>query len=78
MYKRQVFEHKDNLIKCFEHIRDIEIFDKSASSQAAGFVRTLRDPQFIFRLTFFDKIMPHVAIFFDCIQLRLFLSLIHI
>lgn len=65
-----VFEHKDNLIKCFEHIRDTEISDKSASSQAAGFVRTLRDPRFIFWLTFFHKIMPHVAIFFDCIQQR--------
>lgn len=65
-----VFEHKGNLIKYFEHIRDTEVNDKNASCQVAGFVRTLKDPQFVFWLTFFHKIMPHVAIFFDCIQQR--------
>lgn len=65
-----VFEHKENLIKCFEHIRDTEINDKKASTEATGFVRTLKDPQFNFWLTFYHKIMPHVAIFFDCIQKR--------
>lgn len=63
-----VFEQKDNLIKCFEQIRDTEVNDTNASGQAAGFIRTLKDPQFLFWLSFYQKIMPHVAIFFDCIQ----------
>ena len=65
-----VYEHKDSLIECFEHIRDTESSDSSACSQAAGFVRTLNDPQFLFWLTFYHNIMPHVAVFFDCVQRR--------
>lgn len=63
-----VFEHKENLLKCFEQIRDTEINDKTSSIEATGFVRTLEDPKFIYWLTFYHKVMPHVAILFDCIQ----------
>ncbi|XP_069696985.1 zinc finger MYM-type protein 1-like isoform X1 [Periplaneta americana] len=63
-----VFDNKENLIKFFQHIRDTERSDTKASTEATGFVRTLTDPQFVYWLNFFHKIMPHVAVFFDSIR----------
>lgn len=50
-----VYENKDSLIECFQHIRDTEINDRHTCGQAAGFARTLKDPQFLFWLEFYHK-----------------------
>ncbi|KAF3851540.1 hypothetical protein F7725_005346, partial [Dissostichus mawsoni] len=63
-----VFEHKADLIHCFESIRDSGNFDPSTVREAAGFVRLLEDQDFKFLLQLFHHIMPHVDFLYAKLQ----------
>ena len=52
-----IFEHKDNLLKCFRTIRENGEFDATTVREAGGFERMLEDEDFSFFLAFFHKIM---------------------
>ncbi|KAK7885958.1 hypothetical protein WMY93_025579 [Mugilogobius chulae] len=65
-----VYEHKDDLLKCFETIRDSGNFDAVTVREAGGFVRMLGDSTFCFLLQLFHKIMPHVDMLFQQLQKR--------
>ncbi|KAK0142686.1 Zinc finger MYM-type protein 1 [Merluccius polli] len=63
-----VYEHKDELVKCFQTIRDRGDFD--AISKRGGCMRMLEDEVFCFFLALFHKIMPHVDMLFNQLQRR--------
>lgn len=65
-----VFEHKDDLLRCFETIRDSDEFDPVTVREAGGFVRLLEDDTFTFFLELFHHIMPHVDILYNQLQKR--------
>lgn len=65
-----VYEHKDDLLKCFQIIRDSGNFDNSTVREAGGFVRMLEDEAFCFFLALFHKIMPNVDMLFNQLQKR--------
>ena len=65
-----VFEHKDDLLQCFETIRDSGEFDSTTTREAGGFVRLLEDETFNFFLELFHHIMPHVDILYSQLQKR--------
>lgn len=53
-------------------MRDIlsgdEIRSFNTINQANGFIKTLTSNTFVFWLSFFPKVMPHVEIFFESLQ----------
>ncbi|XP_071371303.1 zinc finger MYM-type protein 1-like [Centroberyx affinis] len=65
-----VYEHKDDLLRCFQTIRDSGNFDPPTVREAGGFVRMLEDEDFCFFLALFHKIMPHVDMLFNQLQKR--------
>ncbi|XP_063749607.1 zinc finger MYM-type protein 1-like [Eleginops maclovinus] len=65
-----VYEHKDDLLRCFQTIRDSADFDPLTVREAGGFVRMLGDEDFCFLLTLFHKIMPNVDMLFSQLQNR--------
>ncbi|XP_078146193.1 uncharacterized protein LOC144542787 [Centroberyx gerrardi] len=65
-----VYEHKDDLLRCFQTIRDSGNFDPPTVREAGGFVRMLGDEDFCFFLALFHKIMPHVDMLFNQLQKR--------
>ncbi|XP_051808999.1 zinc finger MYM-type protein 1-like isoform X2 [Acanthochromis polyacanthus] len=65
-----VFEHKDDLLQCFETIRDSGDFDPTTVREAGGFVRLLEDATFCFFLELFHRIMPHVDMLYSQLQKR--------
>ncbi|KAK5885972.1 hypothetical protein CesoFtcFv8_017055 [Champsocephalus esox] len=67
---KTVFEHKDDLLQCFETIRDSGEFDPNTTREAGGFVRILEDDTFRFFLELFHRIMPHVDVLYNQLQKR--------
>lgn len=65
-----VYEHKDDLVRCFQTIRNSDAFDGQTNREAGGFVRMLEDESFCFFLNLFHKIMPHVDILYSQLQRR--------
>ncbi|KAF3851696.1 hypothetical protein F7725_013468 [Dissostichus mawsoni] len=65
-----VYEHKENILRCFQTIRDSGDFDPITMREAGGFVRMMEDEVFSFFLTLFHKIMPHVDMLFSQLQKR--------
>ncbi|XP_063755768.1 zinc finger MYM-type protein 1-like [Eleginops maclovinus] len=65
-----VFEHKEDLLQCFETIRDSEEFDPITVREAGGFVRLLEDDGFSFFLKLLHLIMPNVDILYNQLQKR--------
>ncbi|XP_071058707.1 zinc finger MYM-type protein 1-like [Pseudochaenichthys georgianus] len=65
-----VYEHKENILKCFKTIRDSGDFDPITVREAGGFVRMMEDEVFCFFLTLFHNIMPHVDMLFSQLQKR--------
>ncbi|XP_042073593.1 zinc finger MYM-type protein 1-like [Haplochromis burtoni] len=65
-----VYEHKDDLVRCFQTIRNSEGFDAPTKRDAGGFVRMLEDEAFCFFLALFHKIMPHVDMLYNHLQKR--------
>ena len=64
-----VFEHRELLLECFEKILN-ESKQPGTRDQAGGLQRLLTDPTFVFWLTVFRHIMPHVDCFYNKIQSR--------
>ena len=66
-----VFEYKDALISCMKEIETSEeIKNQETLRQASGLRRTLQDPHFLYWLSFFHQIMPHVEILYNQLQKR--------
>ncbi|KAL2095588.1 hypothetical protein ACEWY4_007736 [Coilia grayii] len=65
-----VYEHKDDLVRCFQTICYSDAFDGPTKREAGGFVRMLEDDAFCFFLALFHKIMPHVDILYNQLQKR--------
>ena len=65
-----VYEHKDDLLKCFQTIRDSGNWDPTTVREAGGFAVRLEDETFCFFLALFHKIMPNVDMLFNQLQKR--------
>ncbi|KAI4794318.1 hypothetical protein KUCAC02_032135, partial [Chaenocephalus aceratus] len=65
-----VYEQKENILKCFQTIRDSGDFDPITAREAGGFVRMMEDEAFCFFLTLFHDIMPHADMLFSQLQKR--------
>lgn len=64
-----VFENREKLIECFTELE--EKCNKTITCQEANSFRTsLEDPNFMFWLTLFHKILPHVDTLFNQFQSR--------
>ncbi|XP_034038832.1 zinc finger MYM-type protein 1-like [Thalassophryne amazonica] len=63
-----VFEHREDLIRCFETIRDSGDFDPRTVREAGAFAMLLEDPDFKFFLQLFHRIMPHVDLLYANLQ----------
>lgn len=64
-----VYENRENLILCFHEIS--EKTEKTITSrEASALIRTLEDSQFMFWLTLFHKIFPHVDVLYNQFQSR--------
>lgn len=63
-----VFENKEDLLRCFEIIRDSGDFDATTLREAGAFVRLLEDERFSFFLKLFHLIMPHVDMLYKKLQ----------
>ena len=64
----QVLELKEKIIECCTKLEASS--SKDTGSAAGGIKRLLRDPDFLFWLEFFSKIMLHVDILYNQIQAR--------
>ncbi|XP_053726658.1 zinc finger MYM-type protein 1-like isoform X1 [Synchiropus splendidus] len=65
-----VYEHKDELLRCFALIRDSRTFDPPTVREAGSLMRLLGDEDFTFSLSLFHKIMPHAETLFNQLQIR--------
>lgn len=63
-----VFEHREDLIRRFETMRDSDDFDSVTMREAAGFAALLEDQDFKYFLTLFHNIMPHVDLLYAKLQ----------
>lgn len=63
-----VYEHREDLIVCMEEIENTSR-QTTTISKAGAIRRMLGDPKFIFWLTVFHNIMPHVDILYKQLQL---------
>jgi len=63
-----VYELREELVECFSKLATCN--STETVSAAVGFLRTMNDPEFLFWLKFFSKVMPHVDIFYNQIQAR--------
>jgi len=64
-----VYEHRESLIECMDKIVSISL-QNSTINQATGLKRLLTDATFIFWLTIFHKIMPHVDCLYNAVQAK--------
>ena len=67
---RSVHRMKDKLIECCTKLEESN--NNETVYKATGIKRMLNDPEFIFWLNFFNKVMPHVDILYLQIQKRTF------
>jgi hypothetical protein len=66
-----VFEYREELIECMEAIEEGKLGTNIILiNQAMAIKRMLQDGRFIFWLTFFQYIMPHVDVLFEELQKR--------
>ncbi|XP_058629145.1 zinc finger MYM-type protein 1-like isoform X2 [Onychostoma macrolepis] len=63
-----VFEHREDLIRCFQTIRDSGDFDPVTVREAGAFAMLLEDQDFKFFLKLFHNIMPHVDLLYAKLQ----------
>ncbi|KAL1261516.1 hypothetical protein QQF64_006781 [Cirrhinus molitorella] len=63
-----VFEQREDLIRCFEMIRDSSDFDPVTVREAGAFAMLLEDSDFNFFLQLFHNIMPHVDLLYAKLQ----------
>lgn len=64
-----VSENRALLIECFEAIKSSG-FDQITVREASGYIRMLQDEDFVFFLSIFHNIMPHVDILYQQLQQR--------
>lgn len=64
-----LYENKDSFKECLEKIIEVER-DSITIHEANGLLNNLTDEEFLYWLTFFHLIMPHVEIFFNQAQTR--------
>ena len=64
-----MFENRGKLIEVFEEIED-KCLRSATFNEASGLRRALEDPEFLFWLTFFHKLLPHVDILYNQIRSR--------
>jgi hypothetical protein len=64
-----VFENRDSLIDCMEEIEE-HFNNETVCGAASAIRRMLEDSVFVFWLTLFNHIMPHVDILFNQLQKR--------
>ncbi len=65
---KTVAEHKDEIIAACEEIQEKSNLNDTA--KASGVCRTLKDENFLFWLSFFSAIFPHVEVLFQEMQSR--------
>ncbi|KAM3842976.1 zinc finger MYM-type protein 1-like [Diretmus argenteus] len=63
-----VYENREDLIRCFESIRDSGDFDLNTVREAGAFAVLLENQDFKFFLQLFHQIMPHVDILYAKLQ----------
>ncbi|KAI2667610.1 Zinc finger MYM-type protein 1 [Labeo rohita] len=63
-----VFEHREDLIRCFQSIRDSGDFDPVTVREAGAFAMLLENQDFKFFLQLFHNIMPHVDLLYAKLQ----------
>ncbi|XP_040195002.1 zinc finger MYM-type protein 1-like isoform X2 [Rana temporaria] len=63
-----VFEHREDLIRCFEEIRASGDFDFVTMREAGCFSALLDNEDFYFFLTLFHTILPHVDLLYAKLQ----------
>ncbi|KAJ4440370.1 hypothetical protein ANN_08511 [Periplaneta americana] len=64
-----VYEHLEDLLECMTEIQE-EFTQPGAISQASSIERMLHNQTFIFWLTFFHHLMPHVDISYNQLQTK--------
>ncbi|XP_031357512.1 uncharacterized protein LOC116181298 [Photinus pyralis] len=65
-----VFEHREALIDCMDEIQNTLTENNTTINKATAIKRMLEDKIFIFWLTFFHHVMPHVDILYNHLQKR--------
>lgn len=64
-----IYEHRKNLVECMNTILQSDyINNDSTICQASGHLKVLKNQNFIFWLSFFNKIMPYLDILFGHLQ----------
>lgn len=63
-----VFENREALIECFLELEGS--FSKDTVKEARGLRHNLEDSEFLFWLDFFHRLMPHVDILYNQLQMR--------
>ncbi|XP_055083313.1 uncharacterized protein LOC129456849 [Periophthalmus magnuspinnatus] len=63
-----VFENKEELIRCFEKIRDCGDFDADTEQEAEALGMLLESTDFTFFLQLFYQILPHVDVLYSKLQ----------
>ncbi|CAM4510443.1 unnamed protein product [Leuciscus chuanchicus] len=63
-----VFEHREDLIHCFESIQDSGDFDPNTVREAGALAMLLEDDDFKFFLELYHHIMPHVDFLYAKLQ----------
>ncbi|XP_051803138.1 uncharacterized protein LOC127533632 [Acanthochromis polyacanthus] len=63
-----LFEHREDLIQCFENIQDSGDFDASTIREAGAMAMLLEHQDFKFFLELFHHIMPHVDLLYAKLQ----------
>lgn len=64
-----IYENRESLIRCFQEI--CERMENTITVREANAARrTLEDPNFMFWLTFFKKVFPHVDMLYNQLQAR--------
>lgn len=65
-----IFEKRQELIECFHTIRDSD-FDAVTTAECRGLLSMLEDKVFLYWLSLFSKIMPHVDVLYHQLQRRI-------
>lgn len=66
-----VFEYREDLIECMEEIEETPGINTTTKNQAGAIRRLLQEKSFVFWLTLFQYIMPHVDILYNELQKRI-------
>lgn len=65
-----VYAYRNEILECLETIISDDSNEYSTTRKAVGLSNMLKDPDFLFWLEFFSKVMPHSEILFQQLQSR--------